>query len=58
MKRQKFIESRIIKVIKENEQGRKAEEVSRELGIHKGHLQLALEITQEQLAARAGTKKR
>lgn len=36
MKRTRFTESQIIKAIKENEQGRKAEEVCRELGIHKG----------------------
>lgn len=36
MKKSKFTESQIIKVIKENEQGRKTEEICRELGIHKG----------------------
>ncbi len=36
MKRTRFTESQIIKAIKENEQGRRAEEVCRELGIHKG----------------------
>lgn len=36
MKRTKFTESQIIKAIKENEQGRKAEDICRELGIHKG----------------------
>jgi len=36
MKKSKFTESQIIKVIKENEQGRSADEICRELGIHKG----------------------
>ena len=36
MKKSKFTESQIIKVIKENEQGRKTGEICRELGIHKG----------------------
>ena len=36
MKKSKFTESQIIKAIKENEQGRKSEEICRELGIHKG----------------------
>ena len=36
MKRTKFTESQIIKSIKENEQGRKTDEICRELGIHKG----------------------
>ncbi|MCR9067105.1 MAG: transposase [Cytophagales bacterium] len=35
MKRTKFTESQIIKAIKENENGRSAEEISRELGINK-----------------------
>lgn len=33
MKRSKFSESQIIKALKENEQGRSVQEVSRELGI-------------------------
>ena len=36
MKQSKFTESQIIKALKENESGRSAEEISRELGIHKG----------------------
>ena len=36
MKRSKYTESQIIKALKENEQGRKAEDICRELGIHKG----------------------
>ena len=36
MKRSKFKESQIIKALKENEAGRSAEEISRELGINKG----------------------
>ena len=36
MKKSKFTESQIIKALKENEQGRKSEEICRELGIHKG----------------------
>ena len=36
MKRTKFSESQIIKALKENEAGRSVEEISRELGIHKG----------------------
>lgn len=36
MKRTKFTESQIIKALKENEQGRKVEEICRELGIHQG----------------------
>ena len=35
MKRSKFTESQIIKSLKENEQGRSVEEISRELGINK-----------------------
>lgn len=35
MKRTKFTESQMIKAIKENENGRSAEEISRELGINK-----------------------
>ena len=35
MKKSKFTESRIIKALKENEQGRSVQEVSRELGIDK-----------------------
>ncbi len=33
MKKSKFIESQIIKALKENETGRSVEEISRELGI-------------------------
>ena len=36
MKKNKFTESQIIKALKENEQGRKVEEICRELGIHRG----------------------
>lgn len=36
MKRTKFTESQIVKALKENEQGRKVEDICRELGIHKG----------------------
>lgn len=36
MKKSKFTESQIIKAIKENEAGRKVEEISRELGINPG----------------------
>ena len=36
MKQSRFTESQIIKALKENEQGRKAEEICRDLGIHKG----------------------
>ena len=36
MKKSKFTESQIIKALKENENGRSAEEISRELGINKG----------------------
>ncbi len=36
MKRTRFTESQIIKALKENEAGRSVEEISRELGIHKG----------------------
>mgnify|MGYP006273670035 FL=1 len=36
MKNTRFTESQIIKALKENEQGRKAEDICRELGIHKG----------------------
>jgi len=36
MKKSKFTETQIIKAIKENEAGRSAEEISRELGINKG----------------------
>lgn len=35
MKRTKFTESQMIKALKENEQGRKVEDICRELGIHK-----------------------
>ena len=35
MKRTKFTENQMIKAIKENENGRSAEEISRELGINK-----------------------
>jgi putative transposase len=35
MKRLKFTESQIIKALKENEQGRSAEEICRELSIHR-----------------------
>lgn len=36
MKRSKFTESQIIKAIKENEQGRKVDDICRELGINPG----------------------
>ena len=36
MKRTRFTESQIIKALKENESGRSVEEISRELGVHKG----------------------
>lgn len=36
MKKSKYTESQIIKAIKENENGRSAEDISRELGISKG----------------------
>ena len=36
MKKSKFTESQIIKAIKENESGRKVEDISRELGINAG----------------------
>ena len=36
MKKIKLTESQIIKALKENEQGRKVEEICRELGIHRG----------------------
>jgi len=36
MKKSRFTESQMIKAIKENEQGRKAEDISRELGINVG----------------------
>lgn len=36
MKKSKFTESQIIKALKENESGRSADDVSRELGISKG----------------------
>lgn len=36
MKKTRFTESQIIKAIKENEQGRKVEDISRELGINPG----------------------
>ena len=35
MKNSKFTESQIIKALKENEHGKSAEQISRELGIHK-----------------------
>lgn len=35
MKKSKFAESRIIKALKENEQGRSVSDVSREMGIDK-----------------------
>ena len=35
MKKSKFTESQIIKALKENEQGRKTEDICREMGIHK-----------------------
>lgn len=36
MKKTRFTEIKIIKAIKENEQGRKVEDISRELGINPG----------------------
>ena len=36
MKIRRFTESQIIKVLKENEQGRKVEDICREMGIHEG----------------------
>jgi putative transposase len=36
MKNTRFTESQIIKALKENEQGRKVEDICRELGVHKG----------------------
>ena len=36
MKKTRFTESQIIKALKENEQGRKVEDISRELGINPG----------------------
>ena len=36
MKKSKYSESQIIKALKANEQGRKAEDICREMGIHKG----------------------
>ena len=36
MKKSKFTKRQIIKALKENEQGRKPEEICREFGIHKG----------------------
>ncbi|WP_235295617.1 transposase [Portibacter lacus] len=36
MKRSKFTETQIIKALKENESGKSAEQISRELGINKG----------------------
>ena len=36
MKKSKFTETQIIKAIKENEAGRKVDEISRELGINPG----------------------
>jgi putative transposase len=36
MKRTRFTEGQIIKSLKENEQGRRPDEICRELGIHKG----------------------
>ena len=36
MKKTRFSESQIIKALKENEAGRSVEEISREMGIHKG----------------------
>ena len=35
MKNTRFTESQIIKALKENEQGRRAEDICREMGIHK-----------------------
>ena len=36
MKKSKFTESQIIKALKENDQGRKTDDICREMGIHKG----------------------
>ncbi|MFK7756871.1 MAG: transposase [Flavobacteriales bacterium] len=36
MKKSKFTESQIVKALKENENGRSVDEISRELGINKG----------------------
>ena len=36
MKKSRFTESQIIKALKENESGRSVEEISLELGIHRG----------------------
>lgn len=36
MKRSKFTETQIIKALKENESGKSADQISRELGINKG----------------------
>lgn len=36
MKNTRFTESQIMKALKENEQGRKVEDICRELGVHKG----------------------
>jgi len=36
MKRSKFTETQIIKAIKENESGRRVEDISRELGVNPG----------------------
>lgn len=36
MKKTRFSESQIIKALKENESGRSVDDISRELGIHKG----------------------
>lgn len=36
MKNTRFTENQIIKSLKENEQGRKVEDICRELGVHKG----------------------
>jgi putative transposase len=35
MKNTRFTESQIIKALKENEQGRRIEDICREMGIHK-----------------------
>jgi len=36
MKKSRFTESQIVKALKENENGRSVEDISRELGINKG----------------------
>ncbi len=36
MKKSKFTESQIIKALKENDQGRKTDDLCGEMGIHKG----------------------